>query len=123
MTYIHYKKWEGYQAGMYAKPSKDSETLIELSIKLFSDPYKLKLAMQRVVIEWPLETMHNLANGGLNRRSWLGQSACFIDHGIPEIINRNAWNALTDEQRKEANKVADEVIKQWELDYEKILRN
>lgn len=124
-VYFHYLKWEDLQAGMYKKPGKEQEQLIEQSIKLFSDAKCLEAAMKRVIKEWPVSTLHNFSNGGLNRRSWLGQAACCIDHGIPEIINRNAWNALSEQQMKEANRIADEIIKDWEiqqLKHEKVFR-
>lgn len=113
-VYYHYLQWEDYQAGMYKKAISNTEALIMYSIALFLDTHKLKATMQRVVNEWPIATSHNFSKGTLNRRSWLGQAACCIDHGIPEIINRNAWNSLTEEQMRTANRIADEVIADWE---------
>jgi hypothetical protein len=124
-AFFHYLQWEDYKAGMYKKTENDPEKLITQSIELFSDKIKLKIAMNRVVREWPISTLHNFSNGGLNRRSWLGQAACCIDHGIPEIINRNAWNSLTEQQMKAANKIADGIINNWEIEQlknEKVFR-
>jgi len=75
------------------------------------------IAMRKVIEHWPIASRVNLSDIRSNRRSWLGQAACCIESGIPEHITRMAWNALTNDQKDNANNVAKEVILLWEKEH------
>ena len=108
-----YQVWEGYQNGMY-EPCKDGrEARVQLAIWLLSSLDVLRFNMERVVKEWPNETEHVLTDASISHRAWLGQSACNIYGGIREDETREAWGYLTEKQRRDANKVADQVDKSW----------
>ena len=111
--YHDYRKWEDYKAGMF-KPSKNVPQDIINAVKLLSDADELEAAMRRAVKEYPLAAEQNLSAADTNRRSWLGQSACFIAYGVVESDTRSAWWALTDSMRDRANAAADRVIADWE---------
>lgn len=107
--YAPYDTWEDYKNGMYGKEVRPKFT--DLSAELMKD---IKPAMLRVVTEWPISTKHNLTNAGSNRKSWLGQAACCINHGATEFETRLAWRMLTKETQFAANLSAKQIIEFWE---------
>lgn len=108
-----YQTWEGFKSGMY-EPCKDGrDERVRKAQFLLSNPDKLRENMQRVTDEWTHETEHVLSDMSINHRAWLGQSACNIYGGIREDETREAWGYLSEQQRKEANKVADQVDRRW----------
>src|SRR5262245_953097 len=115
-VFYPYLEWEDWNAGMYRNATETAA--VARSRGLLSNPAKLLEAMRRVVSEWPIATEHQLTNTEHNRRSWLGQAACCIARTSSETDTRIAWGMLTDEQRREANAVADRVIEEWEESYQ-----
>lgn len=109
--YADYREWEDYKNGMWNKEVKTEQ--IEKSRLLLLSPLE---AMAKVIKEWPVSTKHNLSNAGSNRRSWVGQACCCLNHGATEFETRMAWKELTKEQQQFANQCADQVIKQWETE-------
>lgn len=113
-----YQTWEGYKSGMY-EPQKDGRSnRVMKAQRLLTDLEALKREMTRVTVEWPIETEHVLTDKSISHRAWLGQSACNIYADVKEDETREAWGYLTNKQRKEANKVADAVDRQWCEQYE-----
>ena len=113
--YHNYKKWEDYKHGLYrVVPPDEHCRYISLSIEMLSDPVKCREAMQRVVKEWPRSTEQNLTDKSINRRAWLGQSACCINHGSPADQTKECWSQITPNNQGMANHIATEVIKEWE---------
>jgi hypothetical protein len=108
--YADYREWEDYKNGMWGKEVKLEN--VEKSRLLLITPLE---AMAKVIIDWPIATKHNLSNAGSNRKSWVGQACCCLNHGATEFETRMAWKELTKEQQFEANRCADVVIKHWEL--------
>ena len=113
----NYEKWEDWKAGLYSKSCEDPEGAILESLELLSSPTDLYISMRKVCSEWPLSAEHNMTDTSINRQAWLGQSACCFNHGATEALTRIAWGGLSDKQRIEANKVADQVISDWEDSY------
>lgn len=107
--YAPYTDWEDFINGMYGTEVKIDQ--IEKSRLLLLQP---KNAMLRVISEWPISSKHNLTNAGSNRKSWLGQAACCINHQSTEFETRLAWKELTKDEQAFANECADEVIVIWE---------
>lgn len=113
--YHNYKKWEDFQNGMFKVQDKSIEHTARMNaLTLLSTPDDLFLAMSKVTEEWICATEVNLTNKSRNRRAWLGQSACCYAHGATEDTTKEAWRLLTEEERIEANRIADIVIKNWE---------
>ena len=110
-----YWKWEDFQNGMYDPPSaSDVAELCKKAAALLSDCCAFARACREVFDKWPVASSVNLTNIGTNRRAWLGQAACSLVHNVPEIATRAAWKDLSDEQRCQANQVADEAIREYE---------
>ncbi|MGL4338307.1 MAG: hypothetical protein ACRCST_15595 [Turicibacter sp.] len=109
--YYPYWEWEDFINGMYETKIKHDR--VELCKKLLSSS-NLYDAMKRVVNEWPISSNQNLMGNTNNKQSWLGQSACCLIHSANEIEVREAWSKLTDNQRIEANKIADKIIHETE---------
>lgn len=107
--YFDYKDWEDFKAGMFSKEVRVD--FIDKSTLLMSN---IKPAMLRVINEWPIACKHNLSNVGSNRKSWLGQAACCINHGASEFETRMCWRTLSKEIQAIANDAANEVIAIWE---------
>lgn len=113
--YTHYTNWEDWKNGMYREINKqDEEMYVSLSSECLKNPEN---AMLKVVIEWEESTKENLSNKQQNRKSWLGQAACCIQHNSPEQCTRIAWNKLTKEERNNANEIAKNIIELWERYY------
>ena len=111
-----YTEWEDFKHGLYRLPScQDSPHQVELSKILLSTPtefYNVALAM---IQGWKVSADVNLSNRSRNRQAWIGQASCCFNHKSSEQQTKDAWWMLTEEQRMEANKIADEIIEIWEL--------
>lgn len=116
-AFYRYEMWEDYQSGMY-NPSSD-DTMINRAVELLSNEFLCKTHMQKVVSEWPIATAEVLTNPESNGRAWLGQCACFLYGGCHDEETRKAWVLLKPSAQKKANKIADEVIKNWLTGYSK----
>ena len=116
-VFYRYELWEDFQSGMY-NPS-DSEEKIQSAIDCLSDKKICRKNMERVVSEWEIATAQVLTNPESNGRAWLGQCACFMYGGCHDEETRKAWVRLSPEVQKVANKIADEVIYNWMMEYSK----
>lgn len=115
--YHPYHVWEDYLNGMYEeKKDEHKQERIEKSIELLKNSDELYDAMVYVSVAWTHAAEVNLSNKGCNRQAWLGQSACCYAVGATESEVRKAWGLLTEEERNEANDVADRVILKWVSD-------
>lgn len=112
--YFHYTKWEDWQNGMYSADLGHKEMQIGRAEILLSNPERFKKACESVLQKWPNSTAHNLTNTECNRNAWLGQAACCLEYGVPEILTRVAWGRLDNATRLEANRIATLCIKRWE---------
>lgn len=122
--YEPYWKWEDFQAGMYEQPpASDIERLVQKAVEVLASPTLFLGWAARVVKQWPVAAAHNLEAVGGNRRAWVGQAACCLASGVPEVATRMAWKRLDQETRDIANSVADEVIRSYEASRQEIRRN
>lgn len=117
--FYHYTMWEDFKNRMYDEVKDGRADRIKKAIKLLTDTKTLYAQMTRVTNEWKYATEQNLTNASINHQAFLGQTACNIWQGIKEDETREAWGHLTCEQRYRANKVADQVYKEWRQRYEK----
>lgn len=109
--YSHYTLWEDFNCGMWNKYEGLEKEGLSKCISLLQNP---ELGMIMVTKNWNISTKVNLSDKQQNRKSWLGQAACCIIHGVPENITRKAWMMLTEQERDNANQIAKKVIEQWE---------
>lgn len=113
-VYHPYNTWEGFKSGMYEPCKEGREARVRAAQYLLTDLDALRENMTRVTVEWVNETEHVLSDQSISHRAWLGQSACNIYKGVREDETREAWGKLTEKQRRDANRVADVVDKQWQ---------
>lgn len=114
-VYIPYYEWEDFINGMWGK---GDESRLQETIEFTGDHAKYGEAMKEVIIAWPRTMLNSLTNNGINKRAFLGHCAVCFKLGVQESITRMAWKQLTDEQRYEADKVAQETIDEWIRKYE-----
>jgi hypothetical protein len=116
MTQIYhpYWLWEDYQNGMYELNIENSEEKIYLAKHLLSHLSEFADTALRVIEEWTISSETNLTNISCNRQAWIGQASCCYKYKVPETFTRIAWKQLTDQERIDANKVADLCIKNFE---------
>jgi hypothetical protein len=112
--YSHYQKWEDYNNGMYSLDKESSEKEIENCRCLLKDTKEFLFISEQVIKNWKICSKVNLTNRQINRNAWLGAVACNYKYKATEISVRIAWNSLSNEEKKQANSVADFVIRQFE---------
>ena len=117
--FYHFSLWEDYHNGMYDECKYGRQERVQKAVEILGTPKICRKAMQRVVDEWTIATEYNLSNAGINRKAWLGQACCSIYANVHEDETREAWGLLTNEQRKQANIIAYQIIKKWIDEYEK----
>lgn len=105
--YIPYWEWEDFINGMW---SKGDETRLQEAIEFTGNHVKYGAAMKEVIIAWPRTMLNSLTNPSINKRAFLGHCAVMFKLGIQESITRMAWKQLTDQQRYDADKVAQNTI-------------
>jgi len=116
-VFYHYKKWEDHKYGMFRSTCENEEQKVQECIDLLCNVQALQDYMRTVSIDWVHSSEINLTNRSRNRQAWLGQAACCKYCEAPEYVTKQAWNLLTDDQRKKANSVADTIISEWEHSY------
>lgn len=116
--YHPFNLWEDYKAGFYdnCSGSKKAEYKKEC-LKLFNNLELLKEQMLRVVNEWKYSCEHNLTNPSMNKIAYIGQGAACIYKGIPNTVTMECWSLLSKEVQKEADKIAEVVLNEWENKY------
>lgn len=113
--YHPYWLWEDHKNGFYDNISGEKKKfLLQKSIEMFNNEKLTKEYMNRVILEWTYSCEHNLTNDSLNKIAYIGQSACCIYAGVPSTITMEAWSFLSEEVKKRSDKIAFEVIKNWE---------
>jgi len=117
--YHHYERLEEYQAGMGKRPPGfERKGKIEAAADLMRCPDEFKLAMEQALELWPLSCEHNLTSMDSNRIAWLGHAGCCIAASSPEECTRVGWHTLRPHEQDEANRVAAEVLAQWDEKFE-----
>lgn len=109
-----WNEWECYEAGMYdGKSDRSSDECKALYAEFLADVARFRVAMDRVVSEWPKSCEHFLSKRGFNRIAWLGQAAMCIDTGVSRR-HRAGYMLLDPEQQRRANKAAEDVLNEWQ---------
>ncbi len=113
--YHTWDKWECYPAGFYEDraPNGLSKAEAEEAYRTFlADDAAFRVALQRVLTEWPKSCEHCLSNENMNRIAWLGQASACIALGLPAVF-RGGFNRLTEAEQERANLTALEALNQW----------
>ena len=90
---------------------------IKASADLMRCPDEFKEAMRQAVKDWPYSSEHNLTCEALNRIAWLGHAGCCVATNSPEDLTRLGWHTLSTSEQDEANRVACEVLMEWQDAY------
>lgn len=108
-----YKLWEDYKNGMYNN-NKRSEKIINC-LEMFKSDI-LHWFMWTALENYKYSSEVHLTQKEFNRKAWVGQATCnfHFNATIPETTN--AWFMLTKEQREKANRIAQDVIEEWEYE-------
>jgi hypothetical protein len=108
-----YTDWEDWKSGMYREVEREEEnSLVREAVSLLRDVHRLFAAMRNVTVNWVHASEANLREPP-NNRSWIGQAACAFAAKVPEHLTRIAWGMISDDERSNANDVADRVIDEW----------
>lgn len=110
----HYEEWEDYQCGMYDELKEGRANRVGLAQALLSNKKLCEKFMREVKKRWRIACEQVFSNIQVNRKAWLGQSACCLYAGVKEDETREAWWLLSDEQRETANAIAETIIREWE---------
>ena len=110
-----YWLWE--DCDMY-RPSKiKSDEGLNNAVRLLTDLEDFEKTARLMVHTYKYACEHNLTNPSMNKIAYIGQASCFFKYGVKEDETRKAWGTLTEEQRVNANAVADKILKEWENEY------
>lgn len=112
--YIHCDLLEEAPMWGNIKP-KDHDLYAEKSADLMREPDAFKIACINVLSKWPNSCIQNLSAKCTNRTAWMGQAANYLSHNSVEYTTRIGWRMLDPDEQAEANRIANEVIKLWEL--------
>lgn len=106
-----FDKWELIKYDFYATHHKIwTKTQCEHKyIELMTDLKEFKRILNLVLVECKYSCEHNLTNNSLNRIAWLGQAGMAYKFNVPSIYSKG-WQLLNEEQQKQANNVAYEVL-------------
>lgn len=102
---------------MYDEVKEGRKDRIQQAINLLTDPDLCYKFMTKVTKEWIHATEQTFTNRSMNHQAFLGQTACNMYAGVKEDETREAWGYLTNDQRRQANKIADQVYDEWEREY------
>lgn len=116
--FYHYSLWEDYLNGMYDESKDGRKERVKKAAYILGTPEICRKAMEMVIEKWKIATEYNLSNAEINRKAWLGQAACSCYGNIHEDETREAWGIMTEQQRIEANRIANQIIKKWLSKYE-----
>ncbi len=113
----NYKEWEDYINGMYE--NKNDAEIIKQCFEILTSE-NLKENMKNTTEAYKISAKVNLTNKMFNPISWLGQATCNLLIGASARETCQAWLMMTEQQQKNANKIAKEVIEEWRRNYENL---
>lgn len=117
-VFHHYQDLEEYHAGMWKiVRGVERRNNIDAAADLMRCPGEFKEAMRQAVQEWPKSCEHALTSEDSNRIAWLGHAGCCIATGSPEENTRAGWHTLSQQEQDDANRVAGEVLAEWQASY------
>lgn len=118
--YVPYWEWEDWISGMWRKlPTGEEAEWVSRAIEFTGDWRKYGAAMRAVSIAWPNTMRNSLTNMAINPRAFIGHCACCYSFGCPEYITRIAWHRLSEQQRFDADKVAQKTVDEWRRNAQK----
>lgn len=111
--YHTFDQWECYPAGFYNnQPRERMEDPEGAYAEFLRDDDAFRVALGRVISEWPNSCAHYLTNANMNRIAWLGQAAACIARGIPAAF-RAGFHRLAKDEQLRADATALEYLNLW----------
>ena len=121
---VYHPYWTWEDIGMWRDVSEsEKRKFLPVAIQFTGNARLYGDAMLRVIDEMPIACEHNLTELAMNRQAWIGHAACFLAIDCPEYITREAWGALSQQQRDEANERAAYAIQEWGQRYAQAYRS
>ena len=117
-VYYHYLMWEEYQAGMYNEEKEGRTERVEKARELLTNVELCRHYMRHVSEDWKCACEHTFTNN-YNPKAFLGQCACCMYAGVHEDETREAWKYLSNEERRTANGIANDIYNRWLYRYER----
>lgn len=112
-AFAHYESWECFNQGFYKPKCGHTEVEICQSEALLCSPVRFAEAIDNLISQWPVSAAVHLSNSSINRRAWLGQTACFLIHGACDECTKAAWRRMSETDQWIANEVAEQKIRKW----------
>lgn len=114
MKRIFHPFWTWEDIGMWRDTSKEEQqSMLPIAVEFTGNAKLYGAAMMRVLDEYPIACEQNLTASSVNQQAWIGHAAAYLEHCLPEYVTREAWGLLSQEQRDEANAMADRAIHEW----------
>lgn len=114
--YHTWDEWECYPAGFYDDKPRGRQLTDDEARAIYADFLRdipsFRVALERVIAEWPNSCEHYLSNERMNRLAWLGQASLCIAEGIPSRF-RGGYNQLTDDEKRAADLAALDALNEW----------
>jgi ATP/maltotriose-dependent transcriptional regulator MalT len=114
MSRVWHPFWTWEDIGMWRDVSAaEQRDMLRRAVEFTGNADKYGAAMLRVLDEFPIACEHNMTEQAMNHQAWVGHAAAYLACGFPEYVTREAWGLLTQQQRDEANAMADRAIHEW----------
>lgn len=110
-AFAPYTTWECYLAGFHNADYRDVDVMAAAAI--LADPPRLLELGMGVIYAWPITSAVHLSIPTLNKKAWLGHTACFTGCGAGERSSVAAYWSLADVQREKANDAVWKVYEYW----------
>lgn len=113
-SWFPYWMWECFINGMWEK-RKNEMNIVQKCAALLSNSVECENAMRSCLVQYPISARQHLTKQH-GKNPWIGAAACLYSHGATEEETRIAWNFyMSKEDQDEANRIADMVIEEWEI--------
>jgi len=110
----HYEMWEDWKHGFYDNCSgEEANKKAQLVKEMFNSEALTRQYMTKVINEWIYSCEHNFTNNSMNKIAYLGQAACCLYGGVPNLITMNTWKYLDQEVRLRSDDIASQIILKW----------
>lgn len=112
-AFAPYWLWESYKQKFYNPTCNHTAETIEASRSLLQSGERFASTITALVKAWPISSAVHLSNASINRRAWLGQSACYVNHGACVNCTKLGWRELSQSGQGIANAIAESAINLW----------
>jgi len=102
-------EWEDYKNGMFGSQKRDA-VIKQCYEVLRKNCY---FEMTEMLNNYKKSARVNLRKRVWNNQAWVGQATCNYYFGATISETTTAWGLLTKKEKDYANKIADEVVKEW----------